>query len=627
MKKKQRSYVGIVVILIVIAAAAGLITTLIGRRMPSKERADISEYFSIANESDIGLTVDGIVTSPLKTIGGTVCAPFSLVKEALNERFYYDENEGILTVTTPTLWQNFTIDELIGNGSVILVPGAGTETGDAGKDGEDSEEGETGEDGAGGLFPASDELCLSLPFIETWTDMEITADTAGISRGSDVAVLAEGGAFAGTDADEASAGTDADEGSGTVPHIAVRRTFPYEEASLSADAKVRTRPTIKAPILYDGTAGDTVELVVTEDTADGWTCVMTKDGLSGYVESDAVGEPAQKGADHTSAIGSYTSMALGEKVNLVFYPTNNETTNGWIPELLAGTDGVNVIAPTWFFLEGQGQVTSFCDKAVVDACHNAGIKVWALINDIDGNVHDSSATAEVLKSTSSRQAIVNTIVEETIAAGVDGLNVDIEHVSQEAVDAYLTFIRELSAECRTKGLFLTIDTYVPMAYSKYLNRHEMGVVADYVIIMCYDEHYSGSEEAGSVSSLPFLKQGLENSKKEIPAEKIVAAIPFYTRLWSTRDSGAPGSEVMSMAKALTYAAENDMEIFWDEDVSQHVAEKTEDGVLYQIWLEDADSIAAKAEAIREADVAGAAEWCLGNETPDVWPVLKEALFD
>ena len=570
--KRQRSYVGIVVILILIAAAAGLITFLIERKMPSKEREDLSLYYSLKGEDSVGLTVDGIVSAePLTKAGDKLYAPYETVKGLLNKRFYYDADARLLSVTTPTECQNFALDDLLSSGDALAM--------------------ETAPDGD--KAPAG--FGLALPFLESWTDMAVT--TGG----------AEG---------------DPDD----VPRVSARLTFPYEEAPLLEAAPIRTRPTVKAPILTDKAAGDVLTIVKTEDNAEGWTPVMTADGLSGYVESEALGERAEAGADHVSAIGTYTSLSLGQKVNMAFYQTDNDIMTDDLGNKLArGVSGINVVTPTWFFLDGPGEVRSLCKTEFVETCHANGYQVWALINDIDGNVTSSSDVAAVLGSTPSRQAIVQTIIDTVLSCGIDGVNVDIERVSTEGVDAYLTFIRELSAKCRANGLFLSVDTYVPMAYSRYLDRHEQGIVADYVVIMCYDEHYSGSEEAGSVASQTYLEDGIANTKKEVPAEKIIAAIPFYTRLWATRDDGAPTSDIFTMGDAIAYANDHGMTVYWDETVCQHVAELDEDGVFYQMWLEDADSVAAKMEAIRDSGIAGVAEWRMGNEIPEVWAIIASYL--
>ena len=529
--KKQRSYVGIVVILILIAAAAGLITFLIERRMPSKEREDLSNYFALTGEDSVGLTVDGTVSgTPLKKVNDTCYVPYETVKGLLNKRFYYDADARLLSVTTPTICQNFALDDLLASGDALAMETVAEE----------------------GAEPAG--FGLALPFVETWTDMAVIASESEDSEAS-------------------------------VPHINVRLTFPYEDAPLLESAPIRLRPTVKAPILADAAEGETLTLVDTDDTAEGWTPVVTGDGLSGYVESDLLGETSEAGADHVSAIGTYTSLKMDGKVNMAFYQTDNELMTADLGNKLdRGVTGINVVTPTWFFLDGPGEVRSLCDAAFVETCHARGYQVWALINDIDGNVTSSADVAAVLGSTPSRQAIVRTIIDTVLSYGIDGVNVDIERVSTEGADAYLTFIRELSAECRTNGLYLSVDTYVPMAYSRYLDRHEQGIVADYVVIMCYDEHYSGSEEAGSVASQTFLESGIANTQKEVPADKIIAAIPFYTRLWATRDDGAPTSDVYPMGDAIAYAEEHGMSVYWDETVCQHVAELDEGGVFYQMWL-------------------------------------------
>ena len=583
-KNKQRSYVGIVVILIVIAAAAGLITTLAGRRLPSKERADLGDCFFVEKETDVGLVVDGHISAePLTLSGNEIYAPYHLIKSLINDRFYLDEEAGLLTVTTPTEIRNFPVAELEETGEAVI-----------------------GGDGAGSM---AESVSLALSFVETWTDCELTP----------VGLDGAGGEAA--DAGQAEAGEEA------VPRLVMRKTFPYKEASVTEETQMRTRPTIKAPILMDAAAGDVLTVVDTDDTAEGWTPVMAADGRSGYVRSEALGETSEAGAGHASRLGEYTSKSLGQKVNMAFYPTNNETVNSWLMDRLAGTTGLNVVSPTWFFLEGPGEVTSYCDPSIVEAVHGSGLQVWALINDIDGHVTDSDGVAAVLSGTESRQAIERTVIDTALAAGVDGINIDIEHVREDTADAYLTFVREMSALCRVSDLYLSVDTTVPMAYSAFLNRAEQGILADYVIIMCYDEHFAGSPEAGSVASQGFLEDGISNTLKEVPADKVVAGIPFYTRLWEIRDNGAPSSSVMSMSDALAYADSEGMDVYWDEDVCQYVAEKTEDGVFYQIWLEDSRSIEAKTAFIRSSGIAGVAGWCLGNETPDVWPVIAAALGD
>ena len=170
-----------------------------------------------------------------------------------------------------------------------------------------------------------------------------------------------------------------------------------------------------------------------------------------------------------------------------------------------------------------------------------------------------------------------------------------------------------------------MDNYVPAGYNRYYDFAEQGVLADYVIIMAYDEHYSGSEEAGSVSSISYVENAIRDTKEMVPARKIIMALPFYTRLW--KETVVDGVTILGvdrtpgMKDAAAILKENNAEAEWDEETCQYYAEYDKDGAHYRIWLEEADSLGEKAERIRQAELAGIGAWRLGLETEDVWDVF------
>lgn len=565
-KKQQDSYVRIIGILVVLAALAAAVTFFIQSRMPSKKYEDLAAYFSIDADDTIGLSVDGtIVKNGARLIDGAVYVSYDAAEAYLNHRFYRDETEGLLCVTTPTVFKTFSLAELEASGDIREV---------------------------------DDVRYLSLAFVEAWTDL--TADFI-------------------TESDDAT-------GNEKLRYLTVTTDFHYETAVADDGAKLRTRPTTKANILKDATAGEVMRVLDRDDTGEGWQAVVSGDGLSGYMRLEDLTEGETVGSNHVSIIGDYTSLSLGKPVNMVFYQSDNPLMNVTLKDKLdRGVSGINVVAPTWFFLKAPGQVISNCDEDFTALCHERGYQVWALLNDIDGAALDRSDVYAILKTTSSRQAIIRTMIDTVLAMNIDGINVDLEKISEECAPAYLEFLRELSVECRNNGLYLSVDTYVPMNHSLYLNRAEQAVIADYVVIMCYDEHFAGSEEAGSVASLGFMETGIERSLREVPAEKLVAAIPFYTRLWKTEGNGNVSSRLMSMDEAQAYISANGMTVFWDESVGQHLAERTTSTALEQIWVEDARSIGEKMKLIQAHDLAGVAAWNLGNETSDVWSVISSYL--
>ncbi|MDO4477475.1 MAG: glycosyl hydrolase family 18 protein [Lachnospiraceae bacterium] len=554
-KKKKQHYERLLIVLILVAAVIGAIAFLLTSRLPSKKHEDLTAYFALQTGEDLPLVVNGIVCATgAREADGEVYISREETARSLNKRLYWDEWENLVCVTTPTVYQAMSMEELEASGALRYFDG----------------------------IPY-----YALSFLKQWTDMEAT--------------MAE-----------------------NPRRLAVTTDFSGDLAEVAADTALRIKASDKSNILYDVTAGEMLRLWPDAEPQEGWTLVGTDDGFRGYVASDSLGATVPD--DHTSVIGAYITHQLEERPNIAFYQTNNAINNASLQDKLnRGVSGINVLCPTWFFLDGPGQVTSIVSTEYVQIAHNNGYKVWALINDIDGAATSKDAVWEALRTTSGRRSIISKMMSEVLGAGVDGINVDLERISEEGVEAYLEFIRELSVECRNNGLTLSIDTYVPMDYSLYLDRREQGTVADYVIIMCYDEHYKGSETAGSVASYGFMENGIKRTLREVPADKIVTALPFYTRLWKTTGGGAPESKLMSMDEAQAYINENDMDVFWDEDVCQYVAEKRVGETLEQIWVEDADSLAAKMTLVNTYGVAGVAHWRLGDETPDVWPIISDAL--
>ena len=287
--------------------------------------------------------------------------------------------------------------------------------------------------------------------------------------------------------------------------------------------------------------------------------------------------------------------------------------------VIAGTTGLTTISPTWFTIrDTNGNITSLASSAYVDAAHQAGLEVWGLVDNFTNQVD----TLAVLSNTQSRANMISQLITEAQNSGLDGINVDFEQITEEMSDHYIQFIRELSVECRKNQIVLSVDNYVP-GFTSHYNREEQGIVADYVIIMGYDEHYVGSE-AGSVASLPWVEQGIQDTLDEVPAERVINAIPFYTRLWRTT-GGNVTSEAIGMDQAQQTIADNNVETYWDKTTSQNYGKYDIDNSTYQIWLEDAQSVAEKVKLVSKYDLAGVSAWKLGFENNVIWQVISDNL--
>ena len=288
--------------------------------------------------------------------------------------------------------------------------------------------------------------------------------------------------------------------------------------------------------------------------------------------------------------------------------------------LMENVSGVNVLAPTWFsIVDSEGTVESRANQEYVDRAHANGMQIWALVENINSEVKLDNA--RLLNTTSSRNRIIQTLIEQALAYGIDGLNVDLEGLPSSAGSGYIQFIRELSVECRKNGLILSVDNYVPSAWTTHYQRDKQAEVIDYLVIMAYDEHYNGSE-AGSTASFPFVENGIANTIAQgVPADRIICAVPFYSRIWHG-DRSSVSSETISMPNMQAYIAEHELTPVWEDDIAQNYVEYTdEEGTLNRIWVEDASSLQAKIDVIRNYSLAGVAGWKLGMETSDVWSIL------
>lgn len=388
-------------------------------------------------------------------------------------------------------------------------------------------------------------------------------------------------------------------------------------ATVQKDTSVRYRGGIKSPILTDVSKGDTlIYMQALED----WVQVSTLNGYIGYVQKKVLSDMETTDFERSFEKEDYTYLTMDDKVNMTWHQITNTDANAYFADMTANVSGLNVISPTWFYIQDtSGNLGDLSSADYVTQAHQKGYKVWGLVDNFTADV----STTETLSQLASRQNIIKHLVQTAANIGMDGINVDFESLSEDAGPHFLEFLRELSIECHKNNLVLSVDNPVPEDFTSHYDRREQGLVVDYVVIMGYDEHYVGSD-AGSVASLPWVEQGVEDTLAEVPAQRTILAIPFYTRLWKTT-GGAVTSEAIGMTEAQNVLTENKVETVWDGSISQNYGEYEKDGSTYQIWMEDAQSIAEKVKLIPKYDLAGVAQWRLGFESNDIWSTISENL--
>ena len=581
MRKKAGPVVAALLLIVVI----GLIL-VVGKRIenyiPSEEVQDLNEYFGINTPDDVAVIRDQELSDIKgKCFEGAVYLDLDTVRNELNSRFYWDDNELLLRYTTAEVLVTAYVgrkDYYIGNDvtrenyEIVKVVG--------------------------------DTVYVALDFVKKYTDLgyELYTDPYRI-------VLT-------TDWDHA-----------------------HGRTTISRDTQLRVKGGIKSPVLTEVKKGS--EVIVYE-SMDEWCKVSTIDGVIGYVKNKTLtgeGQQAEFTQDqlppHSYEGETFSHQLMDEPVKLLWHQTTNKDANARIATVLANSKDVNVISPTWFYLnDNDGNLADVASKDYVSYCHEQGVKVWGLFSNLENPEVDSTY---VLTHTSVRENLVNQIIAKALNYNLDGVNIDFEALSSAVGDGYIQFIRELSLKCDDNGLVLSVDNYVPSAYTQFYNRAEQANFADYVIVMAYDEHYAGSEE-GSVASIGFVKDGAKNTLDAgVPAEQLVLGMPFYTRIWAETPKEEDGdsaeaaaddyvgyelsSEAVSMAEARSRIDANGAKITWLDDCGQNYAQYEVNGVTYKVWLEDAQSLDLKLQVMKDLNLAGAAFWKSGMETADVWDTI------
>ena len=557
MKKAIPVIIAIVLIIIIGGAYVGV--RFLEKYSYSKEYADLNEYYGVNGQADTAIILqDEIIEEKALLKDGVYYFDYATVRKYFNDRFYVDETEGLLLYTLPT----DTIRTEIGSNTYI-------------------KEGSPVEENYVLSFYEGETLYIAAEYIKEYCNFSYSA----FAEPNRMQVYTRWG--------------------------------EKNTAQIEKDTAVRYQGGVKSDILKNVEKGDTVTVLETMET---WSKVKTEDAVIGYVENKHLSEQTTTEqipvTDYTEP--EYTSLTRDHKINLAWHQVWSADANSSLADMLAPTKEVNVVSPTWFSLsDNDGGFTNIASSSYVQQAHDMGLEVWALIDNFSTEID----TKTILSSTTTRTRLIENLVQTVKDYNIDGINIDFEQVSMNAGDDYIQFIRELSVVCRKEGIVLSVDNYVPTGYTDHYNREEQGLFADYVIIMGYDEYYSGSDEAGPVASIDFVADGIADTVAVVPANKVINAVPFYTRIWKT-EGGSVSCESVSMDAAVQFIANNGIETYWNEETGHNYGEIQIGDAFYQIWLEDIQALEEKLGVMGNYDLGGIAGWKLGLENAAVWDLIQ-----
>lgn len=558
-KKLIPFFVAIVLILVIGTITFGKI--YMEKYSYSTEIADLDEYFQIAGGQKAIVLQDEMIEEKAIVYEENCYFSLEMVHTYFNDTFYADFKENLLLYTTPTeiISVTFGEKEMDVNGAISVLE----------------------------YVPAVIQdgiVYISADYVKAYTNMSIEVYEK---------------------------------------HIQIYNQWGSREmAEVKKDTAIRIKGGIKSPIIRQLVKGEMVEILETMET---WSKVKTGDAYVGYVENKLLTNYNTQEeipvSDYVEP--EYTSLTKDEKISIGWHAIGGITGNDTLESVAATAKGMDVIAPTWFSLtDSLGNIQSFGTTNYVSRAHDLGLEVWGVIDDFNySNTNDVEINVyNVLSSTTTRGNLINNIIEEAQALAIDGINVDFEKVTVDGGEHFAQFIRELSIQCRLKGLVLSVDNYVPFGYNTYYRRDVQGKVADYVIIMGYDEHYHGSGDPGSVASIGYVSDGIDKTLEEVPNNKIINALPLYSILWKTEGANIT-DEYITLLNTENFLSRISEHVVWDEETAQDYAEWTEGAVTYQYWAENEKSIGVKLNVMTTKNIGGVAVWRLGYETSAIWDLI------
>ena len=296
-------------------------------------------------------------------------------------------------------------------------------------------------------------------------------------------------------------------------------------------------------------------------------------------------------------------------------------------------EGVNVVSPAFFYLGKDGKLKENVGekgKEYIQWAKANGYKIWPMVSNAFAAKESLNITSDIMNSYEARKNLIESIISKCVEYELDGINIDFENMKEEDKDMFSRFIIELEPRLKEIGMVLSVDVTAPdggETWSMCFDRHVIGDVADYTIFMAYDQNGSSSKKPGTTAGYNWIKLNLVKflQTEEIEPDKLILAVPFYTRVWTTNSSGKlvgnPTVSMKDMDKTIPEGTTKE----WKDDVKQNYVEYEGNNGKKQIWIEDLESLKAKISLIKDNNLVGVASWEVDMASDDVWQMINTEL--
>ena len=368
--------------------------------------------------------------------------------------------------------------------------------------------------------------------------------------------------------------------------------------------------------------GDAV-IVVSSDK--GYTKIRTANGKLGIIKTNKIENEflIRENMDEEKQISGKVNLTWDYYSEYVNAPNREGTT----------IDGINVVSPAFFYLDTNGDLKENIGdsgKAYIKWAKNNGYKIWPMVSNGVAANKSLNITSNIMNDYEKRKKLIESIVNKCVEYELDGINIDFENMKSEDKDMYSRFIIELEPRLNEIGMVLSVDVTAPDGgdtWSMCFDRHVIGNVADYTIFMAYDQNGSSSTKPGTTAGYNWVKLNLVKflQTEEINPNKLILAVPLYTRIWTTNSDGKVISNNSLSIKNTEAAIPDGITKQWNDELKQNYVTFSSGNNTKQIWIEDIDSLKAKISLMKENNLAGIASWEANMAYDDIWTMFKNEL--
>lgn len=368
--------------------------------------------------------------------------------------------------------------------------------------------------------------------------------------------------------------------------------------------------------------GDAV-IVVSSDK--GYTKIRTANGKLGIIKTNKIENEflIRENMDEEKQISGKVNLTWDYYSEYVNAPNREGTT----------IDGINVVSPAFFYLDTNGDLKENIGdsgKAYIKWAKNNGYKIWPMVSNGVAANKSLNITSNIMNDYEKRKKLIESIVNKCVEYELDGINIDFENMKSEDKDMYSRFIIELEPRLKEIGMVLSVDVTAPDGgdtWSMCFDRHVIGNVADYTIFMAYDQNGSSSTKPGTTAGYNWVKLNLVKflQTEEINPNKLILAVPLYTRIWTTNSDGKVISNNSLSIKNTEAEIPDGITKQWNDELKQNYVTFSSGNNTKQIWIEDIDSLKAKISLMKENNLAGIASWEANMAYDDIWTMFKNEL--